>query len=271
MNLLKMLLTFILLFLIMASFSIKVNADTRKELDIETLPDSYLFNLSNLKPGDLAIQKLTIQNIGKRDFTYNTTAEFKGGDEKLYNEFLLKVSDSNRILHDGKLKDFTGLAPRFLKSMNEEDLMFELEFPYELGNEFQGLGFEVEFKFIVEGYDPPPPGGGGGGSGGGSDNPSNPENPNQSGEPEESDNPIIPEDPEDPEKPTNPLEPQDPDKINPQHPIDPEKLNSPPVNGQILPSTATNIFNYVLGGFTLLAIGGILFFIQRKRTIVLKK
>ncbi|MEC1721283.1 LPXTG cell wall anchor domain-containing protein [Schinkia azotoformans] len=259
-----------LVFLMMPS---TLQAESTSQIDIGTKTNGYLFDLSNLKPGDRAYRILTIQNRGQRDFSYNTTAKFQGGDEKLYNEFLLKVSDANGTLHEGYLKDFRGLTPRFLKSINEEDLMFELEFPYELGNEFQGLGFEVEFRFIVEGYDPPP-GGGGGGSGGGSDNLSNPDKPNtptQPGDPENPDDSIIPEDPGDPQEQTNPLELQDPDKIYPQHPIDPEKLNSPPVDGQILPSTATNTFNFVLGGFALLAIGGILLFFRRERTMVIKK
>lgn len=248
-------------------------AEDTKQIDIGTEPNEYLFNLSNLKPGDQASRILTIQNRGQRDFTYYTKAEFKGGDEKLYNEFLLKISDSNGILHQGKLKDFKSLAPRFLKSMNEEDLKFELEFPFELGNEFQGLGFEVEFIFTVEDMDPPPP----------PDDPDDPDDPDSPDDPDYPEDPEDPEDPnkpdkpnnpetpEDPDNPTNPqepsksTEPQDPDKINPQHPIDPEKLNSPPVDGQILPSTSTNIFNFVLGGSGLIVVGGILFFLQRKR------
>jgi len=240
-----------------------LQAEDTKQLDIATKLDGYLFNLSNLKPGDQASRILTIQNRGERDFTYKTTAVFKGGDEKLYNEFLVRVSDSNGIIHEGKLKEFKSLAPRFLKSMNEEDLLFELEFPYELGNEFQGLGFEVEFTFIVEGYDPPPPGGGG--DGGDSDNPGNPKNPDNPINTTKEPDPDDPDEPENLEDPTNnPIEPQDPYKINPQHSIDPEKLNSPPVDGQILPSTATNIYNYGFTGLGLIAVGGILFFFQRK-------
>lgn len=251
-----------------------VHGETNNQLNIETdpIPDSYLFELSNLKPGDRAIRKLTIKNLGEQDFTYNTQAEFKGGDEKLYDEFTLKISDSNGVIHEGKLNEFNGLAPRFLKSMNEEDLLFEAGFPYELGNDFQGLGFKVEFRFIVEGYDPPPPDE--------PDDPSdpndpdspdssnNPEDPNKPNNPDNLEDPNNPDSPTNPQEPTNPTEPHDPDKINPQHPIDPEKLNSPPVDGQILPSTSTNIFNFVLGGIVLIVVGGILFFLQRKRNTI---
>lgn len=276
MKLLKKILIFTLplLLAISQSYIVKAAAEPNNEINIETIPDSYLFKISNLKPGDFAKKKLTIQNLGNRDFMYTNQAKFKGGSKELYGEFKLKVSDAEKVLHDGKLKDYKGLTPRYLESMNQEDLLFEVEFPYELGNEFQGLGFEVEFKFIVEGYDPPPPGGG---SEDDPDNPKNPDTPSELTEsngpefPGNSDNPIVSKDPGNPDKPTKSFEPQNPDKINPQYPIDPEKLNSPIVDGQILPSTATNIFNLVFAGFALVVVGGILFFFQRKRTMVIKK
>ncbi|HHY74888.1 MAG TPA: LPXTG cell wall anchor domain-containing protein [Bacillus bacterium] len=268
---LKILFTLMTVIIIFCSNSLIINAEENKELDIGVTPDRFLFEISNMKPGDLAKRKLTVQNLGKRDFTYNTAAEFIGGSKKLYEEFLLKVSDSNGILHEGNLKDFKGLKPRFLKSKHEEDLLFELEFPYELGNEFQGLAFEVEFKFIVEGYDPPSPGGGGGGgSGGGSDNPNNPSNPTP-GEASGPDNQGTPGVLGDPEEPKNPIVPEDPDKINPQQPIDPKKLNSTPVGGHILPATATNIYNFGFAGIVLLLVGSHLFFIQRKKKQVVKQ
>jgi LPXTG-motif cell wall-anchored protein len=38
-----------------------------------------------------------------------------------------------------------------LKSKNSEELTFSIYFPYELGNEFQNLNCEFQFKFYVEG------------------------------------------------------------------------------------------------------------------------
>lgn len=154
MKFIKVAFSAIILFFLTFSNSFNVSAQINNEvnIDIETIPDNYLFNLANLKPGDSAGRKLTVLNIGEQNFTYNTKAEFKGGSKELYHEFLLEVWDENETLFKGKLKDFKELSPRFLKSMNEENLFFELEFPYELGNEFQGLAFDVEFIFYVEGH-----------------------------------------------------------------------------------------------------------------------
>jgi LPXTG-motif cell wall-anchored protein len=232
MKLLKLLLTTILFTFFQST---GVQAQTNNPLLIDTNPGGYLFNLSNMKPGDWVTRKLTIQNRGTENFKYNTQAIFKGGSEKLYNEFLLKIWDSNGILHTGKLKDFKGLSSRQLISKHQEDLMFEVEFPYELGNEFQGLAFEVEFKFIIEGYNPEDP-----------ENPENPENPTDQ---------------------ENPEDPGDDGTLLPERPIDNDDLNTPPVQGQILPETATNIYNYLFVGFLMVLIGAAALYHQRKNKI----
>jgi hypothetical protein len=230
----KLLLTTIFTLVFIFSQSTSIQAQSNNSLNIDTSPSGFLFNLTNMKPGDWATRKLTIQNRGTEGFNYNTQVRFNGGSQKLYNEFLLKVWNSNGVLHTGKLKDFKGLSSRYLKAKHQEDLMFEVNFPYELGNEFQGLGFEVEFEFIIEGY-----------------------------------NPEDPEDPEDPEYPTDPKNPEDPGDdgtILPERPIDNDDLNTPPVQGQILPETATNIYNYLFIGFFLVLIGAAALYHQRKNT-----
>jgi LPXTG-motif cell wall-anchored protein len=128
-----------------------------------------------------------------------------------------------------------------------------VKFPYELGNEFQGLGFEVEFEFIIEGYNPEDP-----------EDPEEPENPT---DPENPEDPEDPEDPEEPENPTDPENPEDPGDdgtILPERPIDNDDLNTPPVQGQILPETATNMYNYLFVGFFLVLIGAAALYHQRK-------
>lgn len=118
---------------------------------ILTVSNKVLFEISNMKPGDWAERKLTVQNRGENDFTYYSKANYKGGSEKLFNEFLFEASDSKGTLFKGKLKDFEKFQPRFLKAGHQEEIEFRIEFPYELGNEYQGLGFEYELQFFVEG------------------------------------------------------------------------------------------------------------------------
>lgn len=187
-----------------------------------TSPEKEFFQLANMKPGDWVTRTLKIQNRNESSFTYNTEAKFLNGSKKLYNEFLLKVWDSKGILYDDKLHEFKGLNPRLLQSKHQEDLQFEVKFPYELGNEFQGLGFEFEFKFIVE------------------DTITNP----------------LPEPNPNPEGP-----------LKPSHPIPPKELAKSPKEGQILPATATNMYNKMLIGVLLIISGGglVVFLKRRKR------
>jgi LPXTG-motif cell wall-anchored protein len=123
----------------------------QKELDISTSPHKLFFNVSNLKPGDRITKELTVLNKGTQDFTYLFTNRFITGSEKFYNELRLEVSDKKSILFKGNLKDFQKLESRALKTASSETLSFTVEIPFELGNEFQGLNSEFQFKLFVEG------------------------------------------------------------------------------------------------------------------------
>lgn len=121
------------------------------DIDIATSPESVLFDISNLKPGDWANRTIIIENNGTEDFKYLTQGKLKQGSEKLYNELLLRISDKDKVLFDGKLKDFNKLDPRFLAKNSSEQLFFKVVVPEQLGNDFQGLDCEVQFKFYVDG------------------------------------------------------------------------------------------------------------------------
>ncbi|WP_102261372.1 LPXTG cell wall anchor domain-containing protein [Mesobacillus jeotgali] len=125
--------------------------NSEKEIDISTSAHKVFFNLSNLKPGDYFTKELTVSNKGKQNFSYLFSNKFLTGSEKFYNEILLKVSDNKQLLFEGKLKDFTKLEARRLESSQSEKLYFWVKVPYELGNDFQGLGCEFQFKFYAEG------------------------------------------------------------------------------------------------------------------------
>lgn len=122
-----------------------------QEIDIVTTPERVLFNVSNMKPGDRATRTLTISNSGKQVFSYLSSADKKTGSDELYKALLLTVSDANGEVYKGSLGDFEKFEPRTLASQGSEELVFLVEFPAHLGNEYQGLECEVEFKFYVEG------------------------------------------------------------------------------------------------------------------------
>lgn len=229
---LKRLTTWVLLGIFLITFQFGLGrvhaAANQEEIDLNTTPGEIAFNLSNLKPGDWANQTVTIQNDGKQDFIYNTKSVFHGGSEKLYNEILLQVSDSDTMLYEGKLKDFKEISPRKIEANKQEDLVFRIDFPYELENEFQGLGFEVEFQFFVTGDKL-----------GKSEDPVNPTDTNDStGSPHDND---------------------------PQPPSDGMNIVPDDNAGDILPSTSTNIYNFAILGALLILIGSTIFFIQRRK------
>ncbi|KUP04427.1 cell wall protein [Bacillus coahuilensis p1.1.43] len=125
--------------------------DTIPEVDIATTPTGVLFDVSNMKPGDWADRSIKVSNKGREDFTYKMTVHLKSGSKKLYNELMVRVSDSKSELYYGKIGDFKGLDSRMLAKSEEEELSYTVEFPAQLGNDYQGLQTEIEFKFFVEG------------------------------------------------------------------------------------------------------------------------
>ncbi|MEH7157417.1 LPXTG cell wall anchor domain-containing protein [Neobacillus drentensis] len=134
----------------LTSINIFAGTNTAK-INIATSPEKVFFDLTNLKPGDWAEKKLTIQNNGEQDFKYLLSSNLKKGSEKFYNELFLSISDESSVLFEGKMREFKKLNPRFIAKNDSEQLFFKVVVPSEIGNEFQGLGCEVEFKFYVEG------------------------------------------------------------------------------------------------------------------------
>lgn len=123
-----------------------------KEIDIVTSPEKVLFDVANMKPGDSAERVLEISNSGTQDFGYIISSKLKTGSEKLYDELLLTITtEDGSELYTGTLGQFNKLNSRDIKKSETEMLTLLVEFPTELGNEFQGLITEVEFKIYAEG------------------------------------------------------------------------------------------------------------------------
>jgi LPXTG-motif cell wall-anchored protein len=206
----------------------KTGADTAaKEIDLATLPEAVLFNVSNLKPGDLMIRELTIQNNGNKNFTYNFDSRKKSGSDLLYNQLQLEVKDNSTVLYNGSLGSFTGLNPRSLLSHSQEKITLTVEFPFSSGNEFQGLGTEVEFILYAEGRNnpPDPPDDG--------DPPDPPDDGDPPDPPDDGDPPDPPDDGDPPDPPDDGDPPDPPDDGDPPDPPDdnePPGTNEPPSN-----------------------------------------
>ncbi|MBU9712109.1 TasA family protein [Evansella tamaricis] len=213
-----------LLVFLTVQFNSQALADTNP-VSISTTPDTVLFELENLKPGDWAERNLTIQNRGT-DFTYQMKVENINSPDadprKLFNILKMEVKDGNdELLYEGDIAEFTGFEPRYLEAGFEEDLTLEVRFPTtgENMNEYQGLSASFEFHFVAEEV-------------------------LSDGEPEP---------------------PVDEEEEKPTRPIDKDDLDKDSKDGQILPETATNSFNYLLIGVLVLLIGATMFVYSRRK------
>jgi len=102
-----------------------------------------------MKPGDWAERDVKVMNNGTADFNYYTDSRFRSGSDKLYNEMLLTVCAGGDVLYKGKLADFNQMEARPLASKTDEILKFRVDFPAELGNEFQGLTCSFQLQFYT--------------------------------------------------------------------------------------------------------------------------
>ncbi|WP_458413560.1 hypothetical protein ACNQFZ_01280 [Schinkia sp. CFF1] len=263
------------LFFLLNLEQIKVNADI-KEIDINTSPnpDGYFFKVGDLKPGDWIPREITVFNDGANDFKYIATIGKKQSVKGLLEGLDLLIKKDEKVLYDGKFDEFTGITPRKLDSGTSETLFFQVAMPYELGNEFQSSSAEVEIIFLAE-IDSDGQGGdnGGGNGGGGNDNNDTPgKNPSDDGTPPDNEKPNDP--PMDSETPTgNPIidqpideTPVDEPKENEKPPGDvpPDKSDNPAgevinitpkITDNLLPNTATTIYNFIFFGAVLLTVG----------------
>ncbi|WP_368298256.1 TasA family protein [Cytobacillus firmus] len=147
----------------------------KKNLDINTNSNEYLFEVENLKPGDWMPRNITIKNDGNQNFKYTSNIGNSKSVKGLFEELELEVKKDTKILYEGKLKDFKGFSPRELAKGTEETLFFQVTMPEHLGNEFQNSAAEVEIIFLAEvtgepGTDNETPGSGDNNSGGGTNN-----------------------------------------------------------------------------------------------------
>ncbi|MBS4173357.1 TasA family protein [Bacillus sp. FJAT-49736] len=143
-----------IIFLVFFFFNTSANviaASDTNEINIATSPHKVLFDIDNIKPGDWAKRDLIVENKGKQDFKYTASIQLRSGSKQLFNALKLKVSDKDGSLYSGKLANFDRLEYRKLAKADKETLNFQVDFPNDLGNEYQGLKCEFTIKLYVEG------------------------------------------------------------------------------------------------------------------------
>ncbi|MCP8615768.1 TasA family protein [Salirhabdus salicampi] len=147
-----MIIFFLLVLIPISTIASTHDNERQAVIDISVKPQKILFDLRNTKPGDSVARSFQIANNGKEQLTYLINNTFTDGSEHFYNQLLLQIKDEGEnTIFNGKLKDFQQLDERTLQSETSENLLFLIEIPTELTNEFQGLGSEFQFKVYVEG------------------------------------------------------------------------------------------------------------------------
>lgn len=139
----------LIVFLPIGSTGADGDTDTA-EVELVTKPTKVLFDVANMKPGDVVQRTFSIENGGNVDVHYKTKAKFMNGSKKLYDQLLLQITDGEDILYDGTLSNFSGFDERQLSLSDKEQFIFNVEFPYESGNEFQGLATQFQIIFSAD-------------------------------------------------------------------------------------------------------------------------
>lgn len=141
---------FILALGLLLSMSFTMMASAESESAVDALPDQMLFNIENMKPGDWSIKTYTISNKHQKA-DYVLTSQFSGGSEKLYNQLQLSVKQGEDTLFHGQLLDFQNLDINTPVYEGDKQFEFRIDFPFESGNEFQGL--VTHFNILLQSED----------------------------------------------------------------------------------------------------------------------
>lgn len=121
-----------------------------QEIDFSLSPAVTFIDVKNLKPGDTITKTLTVSNSGLMDFSYLMNSYKDSGSDLFYNQLHLQVSIDDTQLYNGPLYSFSGMEARDLVKSTSEEMKLKVTFPWESGNEFQGLATKVIFQFIAE-------------------------------------------------------------------------------------------------------------------------
>jgi LPXTG-motif cell wall-anchored protein len=115
------------------------------------LPSNDMFDVKNMRPGYGITKTLIIQNSGNVNYDYYMDAHKQSGSDKLFNQLLLSVTTENgELIFKGKLSKFQNIGLRHLDKSRKEKLIFQIELPPEIGNEYQALQTKVIYFFIAK-------------------------------------------------------------------------------------------------------------------------
>ncbi|WP_189029321.1 hypothetical protein [Paenibacillus albidus] len=108
--------------------------------------------MNNMKPGDESRTEYTVINAGDEGFHYDVDFKFRSGDEKLYNILQMTLEKEGVILYSGVMSEAEGrVAIGSLAGGEQDVLRMAVTFPWDAGNEYQGMKATVAFEFSASG------------------------------------------------------------------------------------------------------------------------
>lgn len=147
--------SFIAIMVVLFTISQSVSANPAN-LKIETNPADTLFDSKNLAPGNQEIRTLKVINADTTRFSYSLTARKVSGSDILFNKLQLKVEGNGVVLVDSSLGNIAKIAMGELGVGETQEFTFTITFPFDAGNEYQGLAAAVDFDFVATAIITPP-------------------------------------------------------------------------------------------------------------------
>jgi hypothetical protein len=122
---------------------------SKNKIEIATDPPSSFINAFDMAPGDKITSPLKVKNEGNVDFDYVISSRMQSGDELFYDKLVVSVYDIDGLLFRGNLDDLKLYPIGNINKFNHQNFSFEVEFPLDSGNEYQGKKSVVAFDFIA--------------------------------------------------------------------------------------------------------------------------
>src|SRR5690606_16632915 len=122
-----------------------------EKIAISTNSSRSFINLENMVPGDKITKSLQVINEGNVDFNYKLSAEMESGDQVLFDNLKVTITDKDKDIYNGSIKELNTLNLGELLSFKKNDLLFTVELPKVAGNEVKNKTTVIGFNFVAEG------------------------------------------------------------------------------------------------------------------------
>src|SRR5690606_13308597 len=122
-----------------------------EKIAISTNSSRSFINIENMVPGDKITKSLQVINEGNVDFNYKLSVEMESGDQVLFDNLKVTITDKDKDIYNGSIKELNTLNLGELLSFKKNDLLFTVELPKVVGNDVKNKTTVIGFNFVAEG------------------------------------------------------------------------------------------------------------------------